>query len=131
VQPAQLRSSSFWSLAISFCCNFEAKGVQTPLNNALQPMYGAMEICKQLDDCKAKLIFTVEPLVPLLEKAKINLPIVCFGPAPSGTTSFSELIEADISKAPTVYIHPEDTLALPYSSGTTGKRSSFESRGCF
>lgn len=88
-------------------------------------MYGAMEICKQLDDCKAKLIFTVEPLVPTLEKANINLPIICFGPAPSGTTSFSELIEADISKAPTVYIHPEDTLALPYSSGTTGKWSSF------
>lgn len=80
-----------------------------------------MEIGKQLDDSKAKMIFTIEALLPTLEKAGITLPVVCFGSAPGGTIPFTELIKADPWKAPTVFIHPEDTLALPYSSGTTGQ----------
>lgn len=86
----------------------------------MQPLYTATEISKQLDDSRAKMIFTTVALVPTLEKANITLPVVCFGSAPGVTTPFVDLMKADPRKAPEVVIHPEDTVALPFSSGTTG-----------
>jgi len=88
-------------------------------------LYTAMEVAKQVQDSKPKLIITVPEL---WDKVKdLGLPAIVIGGdgdskgASSPITSFSEVLTLGVQKrAPEVIIKQTDTAALLYSSGTTG-----------
>lgn len=92
-------------------------------------VYTVSEISKQLQDCAAKLIITIEDLLPKVKD--FGLPIIIlgnekksvlpFGKIPS-ITSFSELVnnQGSVDLDNFNGINQDDTAALLYSSGTTG-----------
>jgi acyl-CoA synthetase (AMP-forming)/AMP-acid ligase II len=84
----------------------------------LNPLYREREVEHQLDDAGAKIVFTLAPLVPLVESVRQHLPKL---------ERIHELESAwqmarDAAGPPqNVPIDPmKDIAVLPYSSGTTG-----------
>lgn len=95
-------------------------GVVTPIN----PLYQGQDLRHQLVNSKASVI-VAHPLV--VEHAKeaaaecgIEHVFVLGDMAPEGTASFSALASGTVDTLPDVTVDPEDTVYLPYSSGTTG-----------
>lgn len=97
------------------------------MTTAANPFFTPAEILKQAKASKAKLIIT---LACYYDKVKdlssssddvhdIKLMCVDSPPDPS-CLHFSELLQADENDMPEVDIRPDDVVALPYSSGTTG-----------
>lgn len=96
----------------------------------VNPQYTAGELSKQLKDSTAKIIVTVEELLPKVKD--FDLPIILFGDgdksvSPIGRipkiTLFSEVVDNDGSvdlDGNSYGIKQDDTAALLYSSGTTG-----------
>ncbi|KAG6435185.1 hypothetical protein SASPL_100055 [Salvia splendens] len=96
----------------------------------VNPAYTAGEVSKQLKDSMAKLIVTVEELLPKVKD--FGLPVVLLGDSskplsPIGKipkiTPFSKLAENEGSvdlDGNSFGIKQDDTAALLYSSGTTG-----------
>ncbi|XP_077216025.1 4-coumarate--CoA ligase 2-like [Tasmannia lanceolata] len=86
------------------------------------PYYTPREITKQARDCNARLIITqsvyFEKLRDLAQDE--NIKIMCIDAPPPGCLHFSELTDSDEKDLPEVEINPDDVVALPYSSGTTG-----------
>ncbi|KAF7154219.1 hypothetical protein RHSIM_Rhsim01G0006200 [Rhododendron simsii] len=86
------------------------------------PFYTPAEIEKQARAARAKLIITqacyAEKVMELGEENGIK--VMCTDAAVEGCLHFSELTGADESELPAVKISPDDVVALPYSSGTTG-----------
>lgn len=96
-----------------------AGGVNTTLN----PLWTEDEIAAQLSDSGARFLLTVPPL---LEKARAAATaaaveeVFVLGDA-AGATPFDALLGSEAS-SPEIPIDPrEDLVALPYSSGTTGR----------
>jgi acyl-CoA synthetase (AMP-forming)/AMP-acid ligase II len=85
------------------------------------PMYTRDDLVKQLQDSRARMLFT-SPSVreTALDAASLTGTgqIFSFG-AMDGATPFDDLL-AQPSAPPAVSIDPMDVVALPYSSGTTG-----------
>ena len=104
--------------ALAFHGAASAGGMCTTVN----PLYTADELAKQLEDCSAKLLLTVPPLLDTAREAADRAgvdEIVVVGEA-EGATPFAELL-GDPDTAPRPDIDPDtDVAALPYSSGTTG-----------
>uniref|UniRef100_A0A5B6Z9P0 4-coumarate--CoA ligase n=1 Tax=Davidia involucrata TaxID=16924 RepID=A0A5B6Z9P0_DAVIN len=92
------------------------------ISTTANPFYTPAEIAKQAKASKAKLIITQSCYTEkVMEFAKENdVKIMCTDSPPEGCLHFSELTQADEKNIPAVKIHPEDVVALPYSSGTTG-----------
>jgi acyl-CoA synthetase (AMP-forming)/AMP-acid ligase II len=101
--------------------------VVSPMN----PSYKEREIAYQLENSEASAILVQRELLPLLQavleqKSLPNLKhvIVTGNHVPEGMPQaipFGHLLRESLPKAPpTVPIDPDDLLALPYSSGTTG-----------
>lgn len=99
----------------------------TPMN----PAYREREIAYQLENSEAKAIVIYRELLPMLQRvlsqqALPNLKhiIVTGGSVPEGMPGaipFGKLLRESSPKRPEpVEIKPDDLLALPYSSGTTG-----------
>ncbi|KAL1542701.1 putative CoA ligase ccl7 [Salvia divinorum] len=96
----------------------------------VNPAYTAREVSKQLKDSMAKLVVTVEELLPKVKD--FDLPVVLLGDSskplsPIGKipkiTPFSKLVENEGSvdlDGNSFGIKQDDTAALLYSSGTTG-----------
>ncbi|XP_051147827.1 4-coumarate--CoA ligase 1-like [Andrographis paniculata] len=87
------------------------------------PYFTAAEVIKQAAASAAKLIVTQTCYVEkVLEySAEKGIKIACVdAPAPEGCLPFSDLIYSDERETPAVKILPDDVVALPYSSGTTG-----------
>ncbi|KAG6415361.1 hypothetical protein SASPL_122772 [Salvia splendens] len=91
----------------------------------VNPAYTAAEVSKQLKDSTAKMIFTVEELLPKVKD--FGLPIVLLGDSNHRRipkiTLFSELVANEGSvdiDGDSFGIKQDDTAALLYSSGTTG-----------
>ncbi|KAL8456869.1 hypothetical protein ACS0TY_034923 [Phlomoides rotata] len=82
------------------------------------PLFTPAEIIKQANASSAKLIITQACHVDKVRDC--GLKVVCIDAPPPGCLSFSELASADERDMPAVKVHPEDVVALPYSSGTTG-----------
>nr|AMW91733.1 CoA ligase-like protein 7 [Scutellaria baicalensis] len=110
---------------ISFFGVIATGAVATTVN----PMYTVSELSKQVQDSTAKLIITVEGLLPKVKD--FGLPVILLGNEkksvlPIGRipsiTSFSELVNNEgLDLDSNVYgIKQDDTAALLYSSGTTG-----------
>ncbi|KAK9280994.1 hypothetical protein L1049_004207 [Liquidambar formosana] len=89
---------------------------------AANPFYTPAEIRKQAKASNARLIITYacyyEKVKDLVEEN--GAKIMCIDSPPDGCLHFSELSEADENDMPNVEIDPDDVVALPYSSGTTG-----------
>jgi acyl-CoA synthetase (AMP-forming)/AMP-acid ligase II len=92
-------------------------GIVTPIN----PLYTHHEITHQLKDSGARFLVTVPACVEKVSQAARDAGIeelFVFGSA-DGATSFDTLM-VDNGRLDQVEVDPEDLVALPYSSGTTG-----------
>ena len=95
---------------------------------ALNPSYREFEIAHQLNDSGAIVLLTHAGLWPTVEAAWPRMPalrhVVILGePAleSAAVHRFESVIAGQSEKAPTAPVALEDVVALPYSSGTTGR----------
>ncbi|KAH6819535.1 4-coumarate:CoA ligase 2 [Perilla frutescens var. frutescens] len=90
------------------------------------PFFTPAEVIKQAKASNAKLIITQACHVGKVRdySSGNGVRVVCVdSPPPEAAADcllFSELISAEESELPAVDISPDDVVALPYSSGTTG-----------
>ncbi|KAL4280225.1 hypothetical protein GQ457_03G040590 [Hibiscus cannabinus] len=86
------------------------------------PFFTPAEVSKQAKASNVRLIITQAVYVDKVKEfAQDNdVKVICIDSAPDGFLHFSELIQADENDLPQVDIAPDDIVALPYSSGTTG-----------
>ncbi|XP_073154642.1 4-coumarate:CoA ligase 1-like [Henckelia pumila] len=89
------------------------------------PFFTPAEVLKQVKASNAKLIITQACYVDKVRDYALDngIKVMCIDslqPAAEGCHHFSELTSADERDLPAVKIHPDDVVALPYSSGTTG-----------
>ncbi|KAH1067875.1 hypothetical protein J1N35_032862 [Gossypium stocksii] len=92
------------------------------ISTTANPFYTPAEIAKQATASKTKLLITQAVYAEKVKSfAKDNdIKIVTIDAPPEGCLHFSELTEANEDEIPAVKINPDDVVALPYSSGTTG-----------
>ncbi|CAK8564193.1 unnamed protein product [Lathyrus sativus] len=90
------------------------------------PFYTSSELAKQATATKTKLIVSQSAYInKIKEFAKVNnIKIVCIDNSSSeekdGVVDFSVLTSSNENEAPEVKINPNDVVALPFSSGTSG-----------
>ncbi|CAD5181876.1 unnamed protein product [Musa acuminata subsp. malaccensis] len=88
------------------------------------PFYTPGEIHKQAVGSGARLIITescyVDKIREFARERGVTIVTVGDGPAPEGCRSFADLMRTDAGALPAVEFDPNDVVALPYSSGTTG-----------
>ncbi|KAL0903475.1 hypothetical protein M5K25_027859 [Dendrobium thyrsiflorum] len=89
------------------------------ISTTANPFYTASEVHKQAKASAAKLVITESSHIHKVQDLGVDI-IVIDEPVPAGCRSFSELLSADENEIPKVDIKPDDVVALPYSSGTTG-----------
>ncbi|CAM6100665.1 unnamed protein product [Calypogeia fissa] len=82
------------------------------------PFYTEREIAKQLNACNTKLIVTQASFVDKVRD--LGTIIITVDTPPEGALPISVLFDNDENEAPHVEINSEETVCLPYSSGTTG-----------
>jgi acyl-CoA synthetase (AMP-forming)/AMP-acid ligase II len=99
---------------LAFYGTLFAGGVVTTLN----PLYKEREILHQLEDCGAKAVFAMQPLVPAVQQVREHLPGVKHVWAMEDCWRLAA--EAADDPKPVKLNPREDLAALPYSSGTTG-----------
>jgi acyl-CoA synthetase (AMP-forming)/AMP-acid ligase II len=106
----------------AYAVAFHAVATVGGVNTTANPLLTADELARQLSDCRARLLVTVPER---LEAAKIAAEqagveeIFVYGEA-DRATPFASLLQAG-GEPPEVAIDPpQDLVALPYSSGTTG-----------
>ncbi|GFZ03979.1 4-coumarate:CoA ligase 1 [Actinidia rufa] len=94
-------------------------GATTTMAN---PFFTPAEVVKQAKASNSKLIVTQACYVEKVKDYAIenNVKVMCIDSPPDGCSHFSDLTQADECEAPEVEISPDDVVALPYSSGTTG-----------
>ncbi|KAK4764359.1 hypothetical protein SAY87_013797 [Trapa incisa] len=105
-----------------FVLAFLGASYRGAMSTTANPFCTPAEIAKQAAASKAKLIITQADFAPKVKKFadQNGIKVVCIDTAPEGCHHFSELAEADEAEMPAVKIDPNDVVALPYSSGTTG-----------
>ncbi|MFI5273033.1 MAG: AMP-binding protein, partial [Ktedonobacterales bacterium] len=101
--------------------------VLTPMN----PSYREREVAYQLENSGAKAIVVQRELLPLVQAVRTQLPQLAHvlvtgsalveGAAGTGVEPLGRLMrDHSPARVPIVEVRPDDLLALPYSSGTTG-----------
>ncbi|XP_059645190.1 4-coumarate--CoA ligase 2-like [Cornus florida] len=96
------------------------RGAITTMAN---PFFTSGEVIKQAKASKAKLIVTQACYVDKVKDYawENHVKVMCIdSPPDEGCLHFSELTAGDECGVPDVEISPDDVVALPYSSGTTG-----------
>ena len=87
----------------------------------INPTYGPQEVRHQLQDAGASILFTVpmfaEVAAEAIEGTGVD-EIVIIGDAVAGTTAMADVFGDPIEQVPVDLVN--DTVVLPYSSGTTG-----------
>ncbi|MGH3255011.1 MAG: AMP-binding protein, partial [Streptosporangiaceae bacterium] len=102
--------------AVVFHAAAMAGGVVTTIN----PAYTEPEVRNQLKDCGARILVTVPPLTEMAARACTGTKVAeiyTIGEA-EGAKPLSGLFGAPLAEH--VPVAPDDVVALPYSSGTTG-----------
>ncbi|GMH17809.1 hypothetical protein Nepgr_019650 [Nepenthes gracilis] len=93
------------------------------VSTTANPLCTPAEIEKQARASIARIIVTQsafsEKVRKYGEENDVKIMVID-SPVPEGCLHFSELTQADENGMPEVEIHPDDVVALPYSSGTTG-----------
>ncbi|KAG8497224.1 hypothetical protein CXB51_008423 [Gossypium anomalum] len=102
------------------------------VSTTANPFYTSKEIFKQFKAARAKLIITQSQYVDKLKDTNNNdgdenfpkigedFKVITIDDPPENCLDFSVLSEANENEIPQVTIHPDDPVALPFSSGTTG-----------
>lgn len=92
------------------------------ISTMANPFFTSAEVIKQVKASNAKLVITQASYVDKIKEyaCQNSLKIMCIDLPPEGCLHFSELSQADEKDMPEVEISPDDAVALPYSSGTTG-----------
>nr|AGW16013.1 4-coumarate:coenzyme A ligase 1 [Pueraria montana var. lobata] len=108
-----------------FVFSFLAASMIGAVGTTANPFYTAAEIFKQFTVSKAKLIITQAMYVDKLRhhdgtNLGEDFKVVTVDDPPENCLHFSVLSEANESEVPEVEIHPDDAVAMPFSSGTTG-----------
>ncbi|XP_028800203.1 4-coumarate--CoA ligase 2-like isoform X2 [Neltuma alba] len=110
-----------------FVLSFFAASMIGAVATTANPFYTADEIFKQFRAAKAKLIITQSAYVGKLRDHEAGadigadqLKVITIDDPPEKCLHFSVVSEADESEMPEVEIDPDDPVALPFSSGTTG-----------
>ncbi|CAH2053141.1 unnamed protein product [Thlaspi arvense] len=110
-----------------FALSFLAVTYLGAISTTANPFYTQAEISKQAKDSAAKMIITKRCNVHKLTNLQNDgILIVCVEDRYNdvslvdGCVNFKELIRADETELPKPEILPEDTVSIPYSSGTTG-----------
>ncbi|XVE88532.1 hypothetical protein DITRI_Ditri19aG0076700 [Diplodiscus trichospermus] len=105
-----------------FVLSFLGASFRGAIATAANPFFTPAEVAKQAKSSNARLIITQASYVDKVKEfAQDNdVKIMCIDSPPEGCLHFSELTQADENDLPEVDIAPDDVVALPYSSGTTG-----------
>ncbi|EPS59940.1 hypothetical protein M569_14863 [Genlisea aurea] len=92
------------------------------VSTTANPFFTSAEVIKQAAASGAKIVVTMACYVEKVKDfaAEKEIRIVCIDSPPPGCLHFSEISSAEEDELPPVKIHPDDVVALPYSSGTTG-----------
>ncbi|KAG6772169.1 hypothetical protein POTOM_023566 [Populus tomentosa] len=93
------------------------------ISTTANPFYTPSEVAKQATASKAKLIITQAVYAEKVQqfvKENDHVKLVTVDSPPENYLHFSELTNSDEDDVPAVEINPDDVVALPYSSGTTG-----------
>lgn len=91
------------------------------LTTAANPFFTASEIHKQVIASNAKLIITQACHYEKAKELNDDVSIMCIDSVlEENCLHFSQLTQSDENVMPDVEIDPNDVVALPYSSGTTG-----------
>src|SRR3954470_11252302 len=88
----------------------------------INPVYTVDELAFQLEHARARALICGPEVLDRAREAASRAGVgelYVFGEA-DGATPFAALLEGDPAAAPETPIGPEDLVALPYSSGTTG-----------
>lgn len=107
---------------IEFAFVFMGASVRGAIVTTANPFYKPAEIAKQAKAAGARIIVTQSAYVDkLTDLQSDDLIVITIDGAPKeGCKHISVLTEADETQCPSVEIQPDDVVALPYSSGTTG-----------
>ncbi|WOL16650.1 putative 4-coumarate--CoA ligase 2 [Canna indica] len=108
-----------------FIFTFMGGSMLGAITTTANPFCTPAEIYKQFKNSGAKLVVTqsmyVDKLVSVgFPKIGDGLTVITTDAPPVDCISFSEMLDADEAAVPEVTIDPEDPVALPFSSGTTG-----------
>eukprot|EP00249_Psilotum_nudum_P013693 c24460_g3_i1 orf=611-2299(+) len=106
-----------------FVLTFLGAATRGTVTTTANPFYTPGEIAKQVKGSGARLIITQAAYIDKLEDIAVSqhLRIITIDEPPNDNyLHFSVLTEADESECHLVDIYPDDIVALPYSSGTTG-----------
>ncbi|KAI7752669.1 hypothetical protein M8C21_029202 [Ambrosia artemisiifolia] len=108
-----------------FALTFIAASMIGAVTTAANPFYTAGEISKQFTSSKSKMIVTQAQYVEKLRNIaqdQQHVPIITIDDPPENCIHFSVLCQENTSSIniPSVNIDPDDAVALPFSSGTTG-----------
>ncbi|KAK6155424.1 hypothetical protein DH2020_009672 [Rehmannia glutinosa] len=110
-----------------FVFTFMGASIIGAVTTAANPFCTAKEIFKQFSASKSRMIITQSQYVDKLREAGDNFPkigedfsVITIDDPPEGCLHFSVLSEANEDEALAVEIDPDDAVALPFSSGTTG-----------
>ncbi|KAI3455183.1 hypothetical protein Pfo_011846 [Paulownia fortunei] len=92
------------------------------ISTMANPFFTPAEVIKQAKASNAKLIITQACYVEKVRDYALEkgVKVMCIDAPSADCLQFSELTSADERDMPAVKIHPDDVVALPYSSGTTG-----------
>lgn len=106
-----------------FVFGFFAASYLGAISTTANSFYTQAEIFKQARTSGVSVVIaqvcTLHKVNPLAEQHGVK--IVCVDEeVPEGCLKFADLVDSDESLLPNVDIHPDDVVALPYSSGTTG-----------
>jgi len=109
-----------------FVFSFLAASYLGATSTMANPFFTPAEVLKQAKASKAKLIVTQNCYVDkvMTHALEHDIEIACIDALPPSAAKnvfhFSELAQSDENELPEVEIDPNDVVALPYSSGTTG-----------
>ncbi|RZR90234.1 hypothetical protein BHM03_00018067 [Ensete ventricosum] len=110
-----------------FIFTFMGGSMLGAMTTAANPFCTPAEIYKQFKTSGAKLVITQSMYVDKLRAVNEGFPeigdgliVVTIDAPPADCISFSQLLDSDETAIPDVTIDPEDPVALPFSSGTTG-----------
>ncbi|KAB1223617.1 4-coumarate--CoA ligase 2 [Morella rubra] len=110
-----------------FVFSFIGASMLGAVTTTANPFYTSAEVFKQFKVSCAKVIITQSQYVDKLREAGENYPkigedftVITVDDPPEKCLHFSVISEANADDIPTVSIDPDDPVALPFSSGTTG-----------
>ncbi|KAM7266502.1 hypothetical protein ACFE04_004399 [Oxalis oulophora] len=108
--------------APEFVLSFLGASYRGAIATAANPFFMPSEIAKQAKASNTKLIITQSAYYEKVKDYAIEngVKIICIDSAPDGCLHFNELTRSDEVDLPQIDIDPNDVVALPYSSGTTG-----------